>query len=256
MTEKTDSPTFKSNPNPGKLNTSFWESAFKKDEEAKKPKKVPKKMVSLYGKSFYADKETEEPVAEKPAVVVIGGDDDDKEAEPEDKTGMIQVRGKCSSLGCKCDKYVVPTSKWAKGKCKSCDHAPEKHKQEWRKEKDVEDEANEAAAALAAASSTDKPKTPTTAEPEPAAQAEPEPEALENLWGEEFTDKLKECVSNTFEYDERSILQGKHLLYYLKKRVGFEFTGQTKHAAALKFVSVDLFGWKVINKYGYNVRVK
>merc|ERR1712083_122555 len=50
-----------------------------------------------------------------------------------------------------------------------------------------------------------------------------EEEQLENKWGEVFTDKLGKCVSDTFEYDEESILPAKYLLHYLKKRIGFDF---------------------------------
>eukprot|EP00486_Rosalina_sp_Unknown_P001752 CAMPEP_0201568296 /NCGR_PEP_ID=MMETSP0190_2-20130828/9297_1 /ASSEMBLY_ACC=CAM_ASM_000263 /TAXON_ID=37353 /ORGANISM="Rosalina sp." /LENGTH=126 /DNA_ID=CAMNT_0047989245 /DNA_START=13 /DNA_END=390 /DNA_ORIENTATION=- len=67
------SPTFKSNPNPGKLNTSFWETAFKKEDKPKE-RAIPKK-VSLYGKSFYDDKATDadSKPQEKPKEVIYDG---------------------------------------------------------------------------------------------------------------------------------------------------------------------------------------
>eukprot|EP00486_Rosalina_sp_Unknown_P004942 CAMPEP_0201567572 /NCGR_PEP_ID=MMETSP0190_2-20130828/8120_1 /ASSEMBLY_ACC=CAM_ASM_000263 /TAXON_ID=37353 /ORGANISM="Rosalina sp." /LENGTH=184 /DNA_ID=CAMNT_0047987719 /DNA_START=30 /DNA_END=581 /DNA_ORIENTATION=- len=171
------SPTFKSNPNPGKLNTSFWNSAFKKEDDKPKGRDIPKK-VSLYGKSFYADKDADadEP-QEKPKEVIIGGDDDNNNDEDDNKDGMVQIRGKCIERNCKCERFVENPSKWSKGKCKTCDHPPIKHKLTWVKKEDVEENNNGASSA-----SYTKPQSPTkpkAAEPEPA---EPEPEELENLW--------------------------------------------------------------------------
>ena len=33
----------------------------------------------------------------------------------------------CDHAGCYCKRYVEPTSKWSKGKCKSCYHAQKEH---------------------------------------------------------------------------------------------------------------------------------
>merc|ERR1719295_563494 len=33
----------------------------------------------------------------------------------------------CQHSGCYCKAYVVPTSKWSKGKCKSCNHHEREH---------------------------------------------------------------------------------------------------------------------------------
>ena len=82
-----------------------------------------------------------------------------------------------------------------------------------------------------------------------------EEEKLDNQWGEEFTSKLGKCVNETFEYDKESILAAKYLLHFLKKRIGFDFKGQTKHRDALQFVCVEQFGWKAINDWGYSLRV-
>ena len=251
------SPTFKSNPNPGKLNTSFWEkgNAFKKDDKPK-DRSLPKK-VSLYGKSFYDDKDadTSTQPQEKPKEVIYGGDDSANASgsggDDDNKDGMIQIPGKCIQQSCKCEQYIENPSKWSKGKCKMCDHTTAKHKMKWVKASDVNANGDKSRSSSNAQSPSKPKATEAPKEPEP----EPEPEELENLWGEEFTDKLKECVSNTFDYDEESILPAKYLLHYLKKRVGFDFTGQKQHRDALKFVSVDLFGWKVINTYGYSVKV-
>ena len=252
------SPTFKSNPNPGKLDTSFWtqkafKKDFKKDNENSNDAAIPKK-VNLYGKSFYDDKDadTSAQPTEKPKEVVYGDDPSSivvVASGDDNKDGMEQIPGKCIERNCKCDKYVENPSKWSKGKCKTCDHPPTKHKVQWVKSRPgspVKAQMQRQTAAVVT------PKAEPRPEPEPEPEPE-EPEQLENLWGEEFTDNLKECVSDTFDYDEESILPAKYLLHYLKKRVGFDFTGQKQHRDALKYVSVDLFGWKVINQYGYNI---
>eukprot|EP01083_Nonionella_stella_P078210 213888_1 len=71
--------------------------------------------------------------------------------------------------------------------------------------------------------------------------------------------RVYRCVegmcSKTYEYDATSILTAKDLLHFLKKRVGFSFAGQSQHRDALEYAFVDLFGWKVLNEWGYNVRV-
>ena len=33
----------------------------------------------------------------------------------------------CNHAGCYCKAYVVPTSKWSKGKCKNCNHSQKEH---------------------------------------------------------------------------------------------------------------------------------
>ena len=246
------SPTFKSNPNPGKLNTSMWETgaAFGKKDNGNELKaklgNIPKK-VSLYGKSFYDDKDTDnnEP-QEKPKEVIIGGDDN---AEELNTDGMIQIRGKCITSGCKCDKYVENPSKWSKGKCKACPHTEANHKQIWVKKENVEQNGSSPSKPM------EKPIKPKEQQPPQQQEAKVPEEELENIWGEEFTDKLKECVSCNFDYDGEAILPAKYLLHYLKKRIQFDFTGQTKHRDALKYVCVQLFEWKVINPYGYNIKV-
>ena len=35
--------------------------------------------------------------------------------------------GICMHSGCYCKQYVVPTSKWSKGKCKQCNHSKKEH---------------------------------------------------------------------------------------------------------------------------------
>eukprot|EP01083_Nonionella_stella_P054031 142749_1 len=50
----------------------------------------------------------------------------------------------CNHSGCYCKLYVIPTSKWSKGKCKSCDHSKKEHAE---LQTDVSFDSNEVAAA-------------------------------------------------------------------------------------------------------------
>eukprot|EP01084_Bolivina_argentea_P039633 73236_1 len=40
---------------------------------------------------------------------------------------MAQSTAHCKHSGCYCKGYVIATSKWSKGKCKSCDHVQKEH---------------------------------------------------------------------------------------------------------------------------------
>eukprot|EP01084_Bolivina_argentea_P242806 407210_1 len=231
--------TFQSNPNPGKLNTSFWQKAFDKEEVA--PKKDAPKKVNIYGKTFYDDKEApkDEKPTLKPATVIIT---DAPKIDEDQKADMVEFRGKCIASGCKCPKYMENPSKWSKGKCKTCDHAPSTHKTQWVKPG-------------CDPTSPKSPYSPYVKPTTPAKSMKPEPDTMENVWGQEFTDALKECVAKTFEYDAESILAAKYLLHFLKKRVGFSFAGQSQHRNALQYAFVELLGWRVVNQWGFNVRV-
>eukprot|EP01084_Bolivina_argentea_P252943 424750_1 len=73
----------------------------------------------------------------------------------------------------------------------------------------------------------------------------------------EFNEKLKDIVSKHFEYNSESILDGRYILHYLKKTVGFGFGECTGgHRWALKYLCVQLFGIKIFGRYGYCIRLK
>eukprot|EP01084_Bolivina_argentea_P113820 202778_1 len=40
---------------------------------------------------------------------------------------MAQAASHCNHSGCYCKGYVIPQSKWSKGKCKNCDHSQKEH---------------------------------------------------------------------------------------------------------------------------------
>eukprot|EP01083_Nonionella_stella_P165432 550294_1 len=40
---------------------------------------------------------------------------------------MAQASTLCNHSGCYCKGYIVPTSKWSKGKCKNCNHTQKEH---------------------------------------------------------------------------------------------------------------------------------
>merc|ERR1712032_733156 len=135
-----------------------------------------------------------------------------------------------------------------------CDHGPIQHKKVWKKIKEVEaNKETPQKQSVKATMLTTKQLSAETTKKE--VTPEPYHEDLENEWGEEFTNKLKECVAEQFDYEKQAILPGKYLLHYLKKRIGFDFTGQTQHRDALQFVCVEQFGWKAINEWGYSIRV-
>eukprot|EP01084_Bolivina_argentea_P272104 463184_1 len=132
---------WKGTSNPGKLNTSMWETASKKKDK-KKPKSPDKpKKVNIYGKTFSDDKNSNTP-SSKPQTVVITDNNnaaaEDNKDDDENKEDMMETRGKCNQAGCKCAKYIKNPSKWSKGKCKTCDHPPIRHKKQWVKT--IEDE--------------------------------------------------------------------------------------------------------------------
>eukprot|EP01084_Bolivina_argentea_P286496 491468_1 len=187
--------------------------------------------------------EAVEPKAETQVSIVVNVEATTTDAA-ESKENMVEIHGKCIAQGCKCDKYVENPSKWSKGKCKTCDHPPIRHKKTWVKASSLLEDNNKGSAS---------PYSPYSPVPAIAkAEAKKTEEVLENTWGEEFTGALGECVNTTFNYDEESILAAKYLLHYLKKHKQFDFTGQSQHRDALKFVFVEQFGWKAINAWGYN----
>ena len=269
---------WKGTENPNKLNTSFWDSAFKKDDNTNKSVQgnmAPKK-VNIYGKTFSDDKGTE--IVKKPETVIIGGDQSKENGDDENKEDMVQVYGRCKQAGCKCNKFIENTSKWSKGKCKSCGHGPNVHQMKWVKKSEICEEVkpkpkpqptilpkaqspspSPGPHSAFLAESVQSPISDTDVmvkEEEDGKEEEKEEDIkLENRWGDEFTLKLGQCVTETFAFDEKSILPAKYLLHYLKKRIGFDFTGQTKHRDALQFVCVEQFGWKAINDWGYSIRV-
>eukprot|EP01083_Nonionella_stella_P179496 637407_1 len=155
---------------------------------------------------------------------------------------MQAVGGRCTQVSCRCKAFTESQSKWSKGKCKTCDHAPSTHKTQWVKPG-------------CDPTSPKSPYSPYVKPTTPAKSMKPEPDTMENVWGQEFTDALKECVAKTFEYDAESILAAKYLLHFLKKRVGFSFAGQSQHRNALQYAFVELLGWRVVNQWGFNVRV-
>eukprot|EP01084_Bolivina_argentea_P049931 91809_1 len=57
---------------------------------------------------------------------------------------MAEAAGICNHSGCYCKGYIIPTSKWSKGKCKSCNHSKKEHGDI---EADVTYESKEAVAA-------------------------------------------------------------------------------------------------------------
>merc|ERR1712228_21834 len=200
--------------------------------------------------------------------IIIKQDEEVKQEEESiNKEDMIEIRGRCKQAGCKCNKFIENPSKWSKGKCKSCGHEGNKHQMQWVKKSELQCSPVPKPKATVLSnrhspSPSPGPQSPSISLAEsvesPVVEQDvmvKEEEQLENQWGEEFTVKLGQCVTETFEYDKESILPAKYLLHYLKKRIGFDFKGQTKHRDALQFVCVEKFGWKAINDWGYSIRV-
>ncbi len=97
----------------------------------------------------------------------------------DNKENMIEIRGRCNESGCKCDKYIENPSKWSKGKCKTCDHPPIRHKKQWVKS--IENQQNSPMSPYSPKSPIAKPNN----ENKPIEKTkEIEKESLTNNWGE------------------------------------------------------------------------
>ena len=86
-------PTQVGNPDPGKLNTAFWENMAKqRDEELRDPlnRPQPPRKVSLYGKSFYDDKAADpDTLIAKPETLIVCDRVDDHNDDDQEKVDNV-----------------------------------------------------------------------------------------------------------------------------------------------------------------------
>mmetsp|Transcript_56634 Transcript_56634/g.90181 ORF Transcript_56634/g.90181 Transcript_56634/m.90181 type:complete len:269 (+) Transcript_56634:53-859(+) len=258
------SPTMKPVKNPGKLNTSFWDSAFKDEKAGDQPPAKPKKkkvkkkskMTAMWETKFAEQQKQVESTAYKPppAKKVINTPPTSTDANGNDSDNKNDAESsETNTNGASSDSASKPSSGGGKisalaGKIAFNPMAMRgglppslRKKREEQKEQGVELPGEQFA----------RPIIPSS------ARRRATKKDIISITNEQINEELRSYLSTSFVFDEKMILSANILCLYLRDVAGIDLSsaGDDKWELQILMSAIqEVFGEKAKHSYGYLLR--